>query len=370
MEWEERIMEGPRPPQSTEFNEILDFLNYNLRPKATWSISQEYPTALNSENMNNIRIIKAEGKIAAHAVVQYSITKTVAGLFKVGAIGSVVTDPEFRNQGLSKQVINECAEAARQNGCDFAVLWTNLYDLYRKLGFELGGTELALIIEKNFEPPQNNLRFMDTLRVAPEALLRLYAEHTMGAIRVADDFRRYLNIPNTHLYTAWDENNTLKAYAVEGKGADLIGYIHEWGGGVSSLLPLLAHIRKVKSSSITLICSQTAENLCRQLQAYGALCNRGFLGMFRILNTKNMSFKLRRYARQLGHDDWIFEFKEGAFYLGTSNKLFRTESEQDIIKLLFGPLKASELEGFDKSTAEMIEEVLPLPFWIWGWDSV
>ncbi|MBK7843824.1 MAG: hypothetical protein IPJ71_09030 [Bdellovibrionales bacterium] len=83
-----------------------------------------------------------------------------------------------------------------------------------------------------------------------------------------------------------------------------------------------------------------------------------------------MSFKLRRYARQLGHDDWIFDFKEGAYYLGTSNKLFRTESEQDIIKLLFGPLKASELEGFDKSTAEMIEEVLPLPFWIWGWDSV
>lgn len=363
-------MEGPRPPHPAEWDEVLKFLDQNLRPQAEWSIGKEYPTALISDNINNLRIIKSDGRIAAHALVHYNLTKTPAGIFKVAAIGSVVTDPQHRHQGLSRQVVNDCLEAARQQGCDFAILWTSLYDLYRKMGFELGGTEMALVMEKEFHPPNPGLRFLDTLKVAPEALLRVYAQHTTGAIRVADDFRRYLTIPNTRLYTAWDEQNTLKAYAVEGKGADLVGYIHEWGGGVSSLLPLLAHIRRSRNAPFTLIGSRSAENLSRQLQSYGALCNQGFLGMFQILNPKNLGFKLRRYARQLGHENWIFDFRDDTYYLGTADNMFKTNSAQDIVKLVFGPLTSSEIKGFDTATAQIMNQILPIPFWIWGWDSI
>ncbi|MCB0362313.1 MAG: GNAT family N-acetyltransferase [Bdellovibrionales bacterium] len=363
-------MDGPRPPDPSEYDEVLDFLNHNLRPTSQWSIGQEYPTAFARENIQNIRIIKASGKIASHAVVNCHLTKTPAGIFKVGAIGSVVTDPSLRHQGLSKSLIKECLESARQQGCDFAVLWTHLYDFYRKQNFELAGTEQALIIEKDFSPPHFDLKFLNSLRVAPEALMRLYSRHTVGAIRHVEDIRRYLGIPNTHLYTAWDAHNNLKAYAVEGKGEDLNNYIHEWGGDVSSLLPLFAHIRKHKQKPITVICSGVANNLSRQLQSYGVLCNQGFLGMFHLLNPKNLGFKLCRYARQLGHDDLVFEFQDGTYFMGTPNNLFKTDSQSDIIKLVFGPLKATQIKGFDTSTNRLMERLFPLPFWIWGWDSI
>ncbi len=370
-------MEGPRPPALGEFPEVLDFLNHNLRPQAQWSIGLEYPTALNTRNLNQMRIIKSEGKIAAHALVHTHLNKSPAGIFKVAAIGSVVTDPHHRHQGLSTQVVNACLDIAQKQGCDFAILWTQLYDFYRKLGFELGGIEQAFIIEKNISTAHSNpsthsnhLKILNTLKVDPAALLKVYSRHTLGATRTTEDFRRYLNIPNTQLYTAWDENNNLKAYAVEGKGEDLIGYIHEWGGTVSSLMPLLAHIRQEKNGPITLICSAQAQNLARQLKDQGALAHQGFLGMFRLLNQQNLCFKIRRYARQLGFSQWVFEYREGTYYLGSPQKMFQTTSEQDIIKLIFGPLTASEINGFDTETAHLIQKVLPIPFWIWGWDSI
>ncbi|MCB0365974.1 MAG: GNAT family N-acetyltransferase [Bdellovibrionaceae bacterium] len=363
-------MDGPRAPQDVELSQVFEFLDTQLRPKADWSIKQEYPTALTKENSGNIRIIKSNDKIIAHAVVHYSLTKTAAGIFKVAAIGSVVTDPEFRNQGLSRQVIESCLKTAELHGCDFAVLWTNLYDFYRKFEFELAGSEVALVIEKEFSPPNENLRIMETTKVAAEALLRVYSQHTVGAIRIAEDFRKYLAIPNTKLYTAWDAHNNLKAYAVEGKGVDLVGYIHEWGGSVSSLLPLLAHVRRQAKTPITIIASGRATNLSRQLVEYGALKNEGFLGMIKILNPKNLCFKLMRYARALGKEDWVFDYSEGLYYIGTSKGLFKTDSPKDVVKLVFGPLKAHEIKGFDEETTKVMEEVLPIPFWIWGWDSI
>jgi len=363
-------MEGPRPPQEAELSQLYDFLDHRLRPESKWSIREEYPTALTVKNLGNMRIIKKGDRILAHAVVHYSITKTPAGIFKIAAIGSVVTDLEFRNQGLSRQILEECLRAAHSQGCDIALLWTDLYNFYRKLDFELGGTEISLVIEKEFTPPTLGLQIMSTNKVAPEALLRLYSQHTLGSLRIADDFKRYLNIPNTHLHTAWDANNNLQAYAVEGKGADLIGYIHEWGGGVSKLLPLIASIRKQAGKPITVITSSQAGNLSRQLCAFGAIKNQGYLGMIKILSPKNLCFKLMRYAQNLGKEDWKIDYQEGVYYIGTPKKLFKTNSERDIVKLVFGPLKAHDIPGFDSETAKLMEQLLPIPLWIWGWDSV
>lgn len=363
-------MEGPRAPLDSELPQVYDFLDRQLRPSQGWSIQHEYPSAFNTKNSGNIRIIKDGEKILSHAVINYSLSKTAAGILKVAAIGSVVTDPDHRNQGLSRQIIESCIKTAELHGCDIAVLWTDLYDFYRKFDFELAGSETALVIEQEFSPPNPGLKLMDSNKVAPEALLRVYSQHTVGAIRVVEDFRRCLAIPNTHLYTAWDEHNNLKAYAVEGKGADLVGYIHEWGGQVSALLPLLAHIRHQAQKPITVIASGRATNLAQQLVDYGALKNEGYLGMIKILNPRHLCFKLMRYARALGKEDWIVDYNDGVYYLGSTQRLFKTNNPRDVVKLVFGPLKATEIKGFDEATLQLTRQVLPIPFWIWGWDSI
>lgn len=364
-------MEGPRPLHEHELSDLIQFLSTHLRPQQGWSIAEEYPLAIQNENLNNVRVITEGGNFLSAAVMKPLVVKSPAGLFKAAAIGSVVTNPAHRNQGFSKQVLEDCLKAASDHGCDFAILWTNLFDFYRKLGFELAGTEISLTIPTHFKAPDApELRYMDTNRVDPDAILRLYNQHTTGTLRAADDIRKFLNIPNSRVFTAWDRENRLQAYAVQGKGADLEGYIHEWGGGVSKLIPLLKYAVAQEKRPLTLIAPSHSANLIRQLELLGAKQHSGILGMIKILNPSNFLMKIKKFVRAMGVDEIVLEPREGNFYLGYKQEIFRTDIEADLVRLIFGPLKASDLKAFDPATAAAFEKVFPINMWIWGWDSV
>ena len=368
-------MEGPRPPLDKEFSSVVSFLDSNLRPKENWSITSEYPVAFAEGNRGNIRIITEQDQVLAHAVTRPMIVKAPAGLFKVAGLGSVVTSTDHRNQGLSTKTIESCLEAARAHGCDFAILWTNLYDFYRKMGFELAGTEMSALLDRDLVAKdaigdEIGLKFMEGSRVAPEAIHRLYNQHTVISLRTVEETRKCLQIPNSRVYTAWDPQGQLRAYAIEGKGADLNGYIHEWGGGVSSLMPLLNHIRQAQKRPITVIIPAHSKNLLRSLESQKIAINQGFLGMIKILNQSNLFAKIKRHARNLGIPDLVLERQGGKIFFGAHDQIFSTESESDIVRLIFGPQSASQIHDFGKEAAETMERIFPLHLWIWGWDSI
>jgi GNAT superfamily N-acetyltransferase len=356
-------MSEPRAPLENEVQDILGFLNKNLRPGTNWSIAAEYPHVFSENNLSNLRIITKDDQILAHSAIKYLLIRNTLGVFKVAAIGSVVTDPAYRNQGLSQKILDNCLQAALAEGADFAVLWTDLYDFYRKLDFELAGSEISLVIDTPPPVNENGLKFLKSEKVSAEAILRLYSQHTCGTLRTADDIRRSLQIPNSHVYTAWSTNNELLAYAVEGKGADLKGYVHEWGGGVASLLPLLAHIRRDFGAPITVICPQHAQNLVRHLKDWDVLYNEGFLGMIRPVSFDNLFFKIRRHARNLGIHDFVLEKTADGFAIGRKGDVAKVTSVRDLTRLLFGPIDTAQLKP-------EFQKLLPIPMWVWGWDSV
>ncbi len=363
-------MDGPRAPLDAEFPNVVQFLNQNLRPQTDWSIQAEYPVALSSANLGNIRIIKDADQVLSHAVMRPLIVKSPAGLFKVAGIGSVVTSSNHRNQGLSKTILDACLKAAREHGCDFAILWTDLYDFYRKLGFELAGSEVSIVLEKELKVDTQGLKILETSQVAADAILRLFQMHSVTSLRTLSEIQQYLRIPNTRVYTAWDAQGIMKAFAVEGKGADLKGYIHEWGGSVSALMSLFAHIRRAQGHPITIILPTHAQNMIRALKTQTVTVSEGFLGMIKILNAPNLLGKINRYARNMGIPDLLLENQDERTFLGLRGEIFQTDSESDLVRLIFGPSKASAIYSFEKPAAELLEAVLPIPMWIWGWDSV
>lgn len=364
-------MEGPRPLNEDERPEFIDFLSHQLRPGKAWSIADEYPLAMDQANLNNVRVMKESASFVSAAVMKPLVIKSPCGVYKVAAIGSVVTAPEHRNRGLSRQVLQECLNAGRDHGCDFAILWTNLFDFYRKLGFELAGSEISLFLPEDLQvKPAPNLRFMNSAKIDPEALLRLYSQHTTGSVRTIEDVRRFLQIPNARVFTAWDEHNKIQAYAVEGKGADLQSYIHEWGGGVSKLLPLLKFALQERKTELTLISPGHSGNLIRQLKEAGATEHSGVLGMVKILNPPAFLTKIKKYIRAMGVENAVLEARDGKYYIGFGEEICSTDSECDLVRLIFGPIKASELHGFQAATSEAFERVFPIPMWVWGWDSV
>ncbi len=364
-------MDGPRAPQETEWPRVVDFLNSSLRKGLSWSITDEYPLALHPSNLFNVRIITDDQKILSHAVLKYILIKTPIGFFKVAAIGSVVTSEAHRGQGLSQAILDDCIKAATTAGCDFAVLWTDLFEFYRKLGFELAGREVSLVLDKSLNLPNKPaLKILESTQVSVDALMRLYAQHTVGSIRTAEDLKKNLTIPGSRLFTAWDENNILQAYAVEGKGVDLKNYIHEWGGGVSKLLPLFEHIRQLLGGKITILAPAHATNLLNKMKEQNVFRHDGYLGMLKILHQDNLIAKVKRYARSKGFEDLVLEITDKGLKLGSKTSTMLLPNCRDWTRLYFGPFDTKDVAGLDAVTLNILAQIFPIPMWIWGWDSV
>ncbi len=361
----------PRAPQTTEFPQVMTFLNESLRPQEDWSIQQEYPTALTPSNIHNMRIICEEekGQIQSHAVLKTLIVRTPYIVYKVGAIGSVVTAPDARNQGYAQQILEDCVENARSQNCDVAILWTDKFDFYRKLGFELAGYEISFVIDRPIVVSNDGIKFMRTDKVSPEALMRLYNQHTVAVHRSVEDIRKYLNIPKTEIYTAWDANQNLVAYAIEGKGMDLGGYIHEWGGGLREVMALLNYIQSQRNE-FTLMVPRHSQNLIAQLKSQRLVYNEGFLGMIKLTAPDQLFAKIKRAFRGLGILDMVLEKQGDHFLFGTSKNLITIRGEENLLRLLFGPISFKDLNVFDEATVYNLEKLLPLGFWMWGWDSI
>jgi predicted acetyltransferase len=363
-------MEGPRSPSANEWPNLIQFLDRSLRQDSNWSIAKEYPTALTPSNLHNIQIISDEDQIVSHAVVKPLIVKTPHLVLKVGAIGSVVTNPEYRNQGYSSQIIQSCLKLCEKQQCDISILWTDLFEFYRKFDFELAGYEYSFVIDKEILTPNLDLRFSNDPRVAVEAILRLYTQHTVCTVRSTDELKKYLSIPNTKIYTAWSSDGRLAAYAVEGKGIDLNGYIHEWGGSTSAIMGLLNYIYKIKKEAFTFISPKHSQGLIHQLNVQASFANEGHLGMIKIMDFNQFSTKIKRAFRSIGVVDIVLEKQDENYIIGCGNDLYKMSSIRDLTKLIFGPIVWDEIEYIRPETRSQLAKLLPLPFWIWGWDSI
>jgi hypothetical protein len=206
--------------------------------------------------------------------------------------------------------------------------------------------------------------------VAPEAIHNLYQKHRVTTLRTADEVRKFMKIPNSHVYTAWDAQNKLMAYAVEGKGADLKGHVHEWGGNVPELFALLNYIRSSTKNNPQLIAPAHSLNLIRQLEANGIIRNENFLGMIKILRPDLLCAKIKKASRDIGIKDFIFERQDNEFYIGRPGHIFKTDSLVDLTKLIFGPWNPSDIHPFDSESLEILNQLFPIEAWLWGWDSV
>ena len=367
-------MLSSRKPLESEFDKVIDFLDENLRSKEQWSINEEYPTVLNLDNLNNIRIIEDNESVLSHAAIKPLLIKSPFGLFKIAGIGSVVTAESHRKQGLSSAILNDCLASATEQGCEIAILWSDLFNFYRKLGFELAGSEVSFQVNQKVEVDEaatGSLRYMKTAQVSPDAFLNIYNQHTVTSLRTLPEVKSFLKIPNSKVYTAWNLDGTLAAYAIEGKGADLTGYVHEWGGKVTPLLGLFNFILEDRNSEpYTLIAPAHSQNLIRTLNGQELPSTQGFLGMIKILKPKQVLQKIQKYSRRNGIEGITLDHMDGVSYIGIGNTIYKTDSIIDLTQLIFGPKPPESLFNWSEEELTVLKSVFPIPMWIWGWDSV
>ena len=110
-------MEGPRACKKEELEEVINLANLIFRTpnglKPT--MGEEFRLLLSEDNLDNIRVIKEDGKVVA-AVNYYKSTINVDGaLITAASIGAVCTDNDYRGKGYSSKLLDDIDERLKKD---------------------------------------------------------------------------------------------------------------------------------------------------------------------------------------------------------------------------------------------------------------
>ena len=73
--------------------------------------------------------------------------------------------------------------------------------------------------------------------------------------------------------------------------------------------------------------------------------------MVKIVHIKNIFFKIHRYARSLGIENLVLQDADDGYYIGIGDTVFRTQSLPDLTKLIFGPIKPSQVKSISSGSS-------------------
>lgn len=132
-------------------------------------------------------------------------------------------------------------EKAHDEQLEALILWSDLDQFYQKLGFAAFGTEYRWVFGANafdeFKGPANfaveNKLLWNARRCETALTARYPTRYTLE--RSGEEFASLLHIPDLLLITC-SVFDKLQGYGLVGKGADMVGVIHEWGASDPSCL--------------------------------------------------------------------------------------------------------------------------------------
>ncbi len=223
-------------PETEDQRRVRDaLLTRALRPDgAAFPVAREYPLVLSpaGARFSYCRAGEDAGTVVAHANLWPRDLVASDGVsMRVGLVGNVATDERLRGKGLMAALLQELEESARGAGLKALLLWSDLDGFYQKQGFRSCGREYRATYPRAALPPGTGFRVV-TAPPAPELerLMRLRPRLPATLYRSAAEFGAQLGIPATTLVAG------AAGYAVVGKGCDMEGVAHEWGGEPAAVL--------------------------------------------------------------------------------------------------------------------------------------
>lgn len=293
--------------------------------------------------------VKKDSTLVASAGVRVAQLKTMGKNLRVALIGAVATDPKYRGHGLATQLVKMALQWSRDRGAAAVFLWGSEHSLYRKLGFDLCGSQ-QLVSLKDLVKGDHSEPTALKKGWAPR-IFRLMQNRPLGLVLGPADERwisahsKNNNESNKRsetfglqwYYTGTSENPT--AYAAVGRGIDLEGMVHEWGGEPRSLRGLFARLAKL-SDGLRVLGSQET------LSAVG-------------FDTSHFQTEFHCLARVLDPAAVVTAFQPDINLEDSEISRLISASENELPNLLFGP----------QNTKSKMKS-LSLPLWFWGLDAV
>lgn len=206
-----------------------------LLPGCFYGVQHTWPLLYRSDGDGRFHALVEGDRLVSHCATKTVLAHGLTGPFRCALLGSVATDPARRGEGLAGAVI-DAAIAALPAQVEHVLLWAEREDLYAKHGFVSTSPETMLIVVRRPRPDMNGVRLaaIDD----HDALHALHVRKPWRIERTRIVMSGMLTTPGLSTLV-FERDGQIVAYACTGKGADLQGTWHEFGGSDEDVAHLL-----------------------------------------------------------------------------------------------------------------------------------
>jgi len=368
-----------------ERNRVLKWLDAGLRDARPGRLASEYPLLFDrNASVRHFTLWERETPLAFCTL--WAVTYRVGvHRLRAGMISLVYTDPIARGCGHASRIVEAAMRHAGELELGVVLLWSELDALYEPLGFHRSGHESMVVIDCatlqraiEAESPAPDLRVAPATPADWPDIERLRGFRTCQLELDPGEIGRARTIPDLDVRVARDASG-LQGFAMRGRGDDLGQVVHEWGGQSSAALLCCEALLSAAQpgSELFLMTPPANDDLSWSLRAAGARRLTQPLAWMRIASPRALAADLRNMEPSL--DGLSIEF---ASDLGGADRPMRLSTKRGevvvehaaLLDTLFGgdtrPDPRMRLRPLFPEREDGLLTRLPLPFFVWGLESI
>jgi GNAT superfamily N-acetyltransferase len=366
--------DGPRACDPYELPLVMDLVNLVMRVLNTpagqptrWpTFGWDYPHIYHPGNIENIRVVARDGRIATTIGIYSTPVRTPRGMLMVGGINAMATHPDFRRHGLGAAVLADAEAKMRADGHQIGLLGTRIQDWYRKMDWETAGEQWQFALDRGnveFLPDPAGLEVIDEWRPHVAALCALRDAEGIGANRDARLWTLLAERRLRRVFVALRDGRPIAYAGVGGAG------VTEYAGPAEVVASLIrAVFARLDDTSVhtserppgqraTLELGVTTpvadDGLPSILSRLGLPRTLAYQGMIKILDAPGL-FSALGLTPEVSLDRVGAGWRVG--HCGRHHDL----TDRQLVKLVFGP------ERF----VDFASDLFPVPFYQWPVDHV
>ncbi|MEM6571688.1 MAG: GNAT family N-acetyltransferase [Planctomycetota bacterium] len=355
------------PQTTTENDTALRLMETVLREGRP--MAAEYPLVFEKGARGRIETVEVDGTIASTCAWLARTLIAPGANLPIALVGSVATSSEHRGRGLGTLTLEKATAAAAAEGAALMLLWADDPTWYQERGWVPFGSENVFVVEQEnafLLPEPDGVRPIEAKdRVAVH---ELYCKHLSRADRTLEDTITMLGVPNMTTLVREHEGEIV-GYACVGRGEDLGGVVHEWGGDPEGVLPIVGQFWNDlddEAGRLFMMIPDTETDFLAYFKFVRAAGAKGILAMAKLANAEAAAQVISTAtpddvtARATGDDTIDVTGPSGTIRL----------TGHEILLALCPPRGDRRVTDVVESEIGVALPDLPLQPFVWGLDSI
>ncbi len=239
-------MDGPRACTPADLTDVIALVDVALnRPGTGQTFLTDYPVVYERKNLENIRILRVDGELAA--VVPFVVWPVAfeGCRFSIGGISPTGTALAHRKKGYGLQCLNDCLRRMEAIGCELSILRTKVetFPFYQCGGYEAVQRQAVIYRLTRQDAGCFTAHGEDIVvpgQLTPAQLAAIQALHEAeggGSRRASDRYPALFSLPKMKTLLAY-RGPKLAGYLLVSAAINMPGFL-EAGGDADAVETLL-----------------------------------------------------------------------------------------------------------------------------------